>query len=650
MNTIPVAMDIETRCNQPGCPGQKDMHACKHALSPFTSDLENCGFYWEMNGEERTRVVYSIDELQKFLLLYPNFRYIGCNFKWDINYLWHKGLKTIEEQWEDDIQLMAHWSLKKVPKDYLEAYEKTRKVLQKKLKQKFREGKRYSLKVLAPYFLSEAKPFWEVGDVSDEQYVIKDCLYTYKLWEHFKRELGGSALNKFYREKLIPWTRVLMHAERTGICIDLNLLEEKAQHANTQRKELIQKIDEQWGDVYEAFKCFQLDELKIHYDTLLANAISKLETPEESKLQALQARYRKLHEKALAKPDKIKAKPDLTSPKDMKWVLKDYFKYSIINAKGKESTGKGVLNLLIRTKDPKLQLYSDFRKYDKLATSFYPSYREKHQDGLIRCYFNPCGTVTGRLSSSNPNMQQVPGAIKELFTARPGYLLATYDMSAIEAVLIAYYTEDPVLLDIVFSGKDFHGTMVRDLYFPEIETAVEQVKANHPAERKLSKTLGYGLFYGAGKGRIHEVSVQQAFNFPKQRCKEIVYNLHDMFPQVFKFKEELDIRVRTEPIMNLFGRYHYFEDPSEIHMKNFNKLIQGSASDMVWNSAYKIAKIPDYRVLLLVHDEIVVEIPEDKADEAAIVIPKLMTDYKLPTHRGDIPLRTEGSIAKYWKK
>ena len=85
-------------------------------------------------------------------------------------------------------------------------------------------------------------------------------------------------------------------------------------------------------------------------------------------------------------------------------------------------------------------------------------------------------------------------------------------------------------------------------------------------------------------------------------------------------------------------------------MKNFNQLIQGSASDMVVHSAYRISELRDYNVLLLVHDEIVTEIPEDKKEEAAEIIPFIMTDYKLPTSMGDIKLEVEGNIEKYWKK
>jgi DNA polymerase I-like protein with 3'-5' exonuclease and polymerase domains len=102
--------------------------------------------------------------------------------------------------------------------------------------------------------------------------------------------------------------------------------------------------------------------------------------------------------------------------------------------------------------------------------------------------------------------------------------------------------------------------------------------------------------------------------------------------------------------MNMFGRKHIYPDHSEIYMKNFNRLIQSSASDMVLLSAYRLQQTGWIQPLLLVHDEIVSEFDEIRKDEAAALIPQVMTNYVLPTHRGNIPLKVEGHINSFWEK
>jgi len=289
-------------------------------------------------------------------------------------------------------------------------------------------------------------------------------------------------------------------------------------------------------------------------------------------------------------------------------------------------------------------------KLKKLTTSFFAPYKELHEEGVLHCNFNPTGTRTGRLSSSGPNLQQVPGALHKLFIARPGYKLATFDMAQIEARLIAFYSEDPILVDIVQSGKDFHGFQAK-IYFPEIDCDVNEVKEKYPKERDFSKTLGYALFYGAAFKRVQDTAILAGYKWPDSKCKEVVDNFKVTYSQVVDYKDRIDKEARSYPLVNLFGRRFYFPDPEDIYMKNFNTLIQGSASDMVLAAGLEVSTRPGYQVLMFVHDELVVEVKDSISDaDAESWITGCMTNFKLSTPLGTIPLTAEGKIGQRWEK
>lgn len=252
------------------------------------------------------------------------------------------------------------------------------------------------------------------------------------------------------------------------------------------------------------------------------------------------------------------------------------------------------------------------------------------------------------------NCQQVPGDLRQMFIARPNYKLITRDQSYIEPRLVAFYTQDPMLCDLILRGGNFHSANTKIMF--ELDCAEEDVKDKYPKERGIAKTCGLALMYGAGARRIQMTARKAGIHWELKKCKELYKNFKNTYKTAFKFKENLDKIARRDAIENLFGRQHnYFNSPEDIYMKAFNTLIQSSASDLVIDSAYKCMQVfqekdINAQVILFVHDELVFEVPEDQVERCEKIIEYVMTSYKLETSRGVLPLEVEGSTGNHWAK
>lgn len=638
--SILAALDIETKCNVQECTG-----ACSHALDPYTSVITCVGLYYEQGGRSHAVVFRNLNSFSSHIKAVGQFQFVGHNLKFDLKHLRHKGVKISTDTWVHDTQLMAGASSEKVSQEYLEWYESKRKKENTKLTKGYshREAGMHSLKTLAPYFL-EVSPFWEnPEDHDNDDYVLSDCKYTYKLYEFFIQLLHKQGTYKFYEDSLMPWTKRLLAAEIRGIKIDVEKCEQTAQTAQKDKEKVLEQLDLLWEPAYKKYQEKELLKLKNKYHKMY----------EKNKETCKKDRKSYYDDLLSAAALKVANKVNFNSPKQLTWLIRDYLKLDIKDFWDKESTDKGVLNKLASQGREDIKLLLQYRKLTK-KLEYLAVYKDRERDGIIHCNFNPTGTRTGRLSSSEPNMQQVSkDGLRELFTARQGYKLITYDMSRIEAVLIAYYTKDPILLDIVINKQDFHGYNA-NIYFG-LDCPINEVKDKYPKERAFAKQLGYALFYGAGVGRIGVTASEHGYQWSTGRCREVHENFKETYKQVLSFKKGLDRTAVNSPITNLFGRQHQFSDPTEIFMKNFNKLIQGSASDMVWKSADNIKaefdknKI-DGHILLLVHDEIVAEVEENKTNEASIIMEKCMTWHRLDTGMGAIQLEVEGGVSDVWEK
>lgn len=631
------ALDIETKSKTDNP---------DHALIPHLSEITMIGAWRSPIDFIYWTNIYSFGH---FLHDNPKAKFVGHNFKFDLKHLIYHGVDIEIDRWVGDTRLMASVYTNKITRGWLMMYETKRREENKKLKKGFshREAKQHSLKTLAPYFL-EVDPFWEnPEDHANAEYCLKDCEYTYRLYEFFEQKLKAEKTFDFYEKKLLPWTKTLLRAELRGVKIDLDLMDKLEQAKKKEAKELKKKLDTVWKKAHKVFRDSQVAKIKSKYTMMLRSYLDK--HPKVDREATIQ-RYRTMVEKKVTKlPQKI----NYGSSSQLQWLLRDYFKLDITNFNDKESSGREVLNRLAEGGREDLKAFLQYRKVQKLLTSFFPTYRELNLAGTLHGTFDSTGTRTGRLSSSGPNLQQVAGELHQIFISRAGTKFITLDMSQIEPRLVAYYTEDKNLCKMMISGGDFHSRNAIIMFGLDCEE--KEVKKLYPKERHLAKTCGLALLYGARMRRIQQTALQQGWKWSFNKCEKIYGRFRKYYKEAFNWKDKFDKSVEKDGAINLLGRRFRYADPKDIYMKGFNRLIQSSASDLVVQSACKMEAIFNKQhtyafPLLFVHDENVIEVGEGSVHQVNCIARECMTNYRLPTKHGNIPLEVEGSIENYWKK
>lgn len=557
--------------------------------------------------------------------------------KFDIGTLICKGMTGLETRWVHDSHLLAFTSPHVISDMYLDDYSDRRRELNKTRSHKYREAGRYSLKTLAPYFL-EVPPFWEPDTGFDnDEYVTLDARYCIKLTNYFLESFEaeyGKAL-EFYTNHYLPWTKNLLQMELDGITIDRPLLIKMWDETIEQLKIVETKLSQVWADAYHAYYDKQLETVNAKYGP-------RLDTIKTPKMRALVERN---WAKAVGKIEQL----NLSSPAQLSWLLRDYFGYDITTSEGDgESTGKETLERLA-TKDEGVKLLLEHRGLNKLSSSFFPEYMARIEEGKIHTTLNSATARTGRLSSSNVNLQQVPGELHKLFIAKPGHVLITKDLSAIEPTVLAYFSEDEQLCKLLIDKGDFHGTNAQRMF--DLDCDPKEVKVKYKGHRDIAKLVGLAVLYGAGWRRVFFEMTKAGFtDVTEMQCKGFVKRLREFYSGVWDFKLQLDSELERGAVLyNMLGRPFKIQAASDVYMKGLNTLIQGSASDLLQDAAYKLRLI-GLNPLLLVHDEVIVEVPETDAAEAEPVIEEAMTMRKLPTKHGNIPIRVEGKVSKSWEK
>jgi DNA polymerase I-like protein with 3'-5' exonuclease and polymerase domains len=622
-----VALDIETT-----------------GLSPWCDEIYMVGLY------DGTHYICcrTPQTLQTWLMgQYANHDIIGHRTDFDIKFLQVQGWMTEEllaGRTIHDSRIMGSLVRQRVPKAYLEQYEEDRKVVNKSLPKgcSHREGSALSLKVMAPWYL-KVPPFWETpGDHNNEEYNEKDCLYTYRLGVIFKQRLEEEGSWEFYL-KLLQWSEMLREMEIKGISIDLNELE-KVEYEYTQKRDALKvKLDELWAEARETYQQLQRDEVNVTYEAMMLKALEKAKDKNKC-----MGRYEGLKQAAYSRLEPF----NYSSPVQMAWLLKDYLGLDIENAEGEESTGKAVLNKLAQDGREDIKTYLEWREADKVLTMYIPTYRELQVDGVIHPSFNITGTRTGRTSSSGPNLQQVPPKLYRLFKPREGYKFVQYDLSGIEAALIALYSGDKRLFEILEKGESIHDHNAKAMF--NLSCDVNQVSVLHPKERKTVKNIGFACFYGAGWKRISQVFAAGGFPITDNEAKQKLALLKSYYPEAFKFHKEItEVFESGETVYNLLGRPITLQPHDNPYMQGFNTLIQSSASDLNIEACYKFKnhmKGWGAQPLLVIHDCIMAEADSTQAEEAADALRQHMTSFNLESDNGKIQLRVEGGVSETWDK
>jgi DNA polymerase-1 len=314
------------------------------------------------------------------------------------------------------------------------------------------------------------------------------------------------------------------------------------------------------------------------------------------------------------------------------------------------STDEKVLNSL-KGEHPIIGLILQYRELFKLSSTYIEPLLELHRgskEGRIHTSFVQTGTATGRLSSKNPNLQNIPtrtpmGArIREAFVAPEGKKLVGIDYSQIELRLLAHYSQDPVLVDAFKADKDIHMQTAIALFGEE----------EAPSKRNIAKTVNFGLLYGMGPKKLSDT-----LGIPTKEAKSIIERYFESFPTVkHYFRSIVELSKEQGYVETLLKRRRYFDYASATPMQkaayereSVNTVFQGSAADLIKLSMNSIAEtirreaLPAV-MLLQIHDELIFEVEEAEAEALGSRFKAMMESVMVL----NIPLKASMNIGSHW--
>lgn len=321
---------------------------------------------------------------------------------------------------------------------------------------------------------------------------------------------------------------------------------------------------------------------------------------------------------------------------------------------GHWSTNAEVLDLL-RNKHEIVNKILEYRELAKLKSTYVEALPEQinPKTGRVHTSFNQVGTVTGRIASQNPNLQNIPARteigrrVRQGFIAAPGWKLLAVDYSQVELRIVAHIAQDQAMLEAFRKGQDIHATTAAAI----TDTPLDEVTS---LQRRHAKAVNFGLIYGMsafGLTRSTDLTLAEAENFIKEYFKE--------FPGVKAWLDNTRLQAaRDGYVETLLGRRRYFPNlakGSNPQMRQreereaINAPIQGTAADIV---KLAMVALPDAlekaglkaRMLVQVHDELIFEVPEEELDRSIPVIKELMESAMTL----DVPLVCDARAGDNW--
>jgi DNA polymerase I len=344
---------------------------------------------------------------------------------------------------------------------------------------------------------------------------------------------------------------------------------------------------------------------------------------------------------------------NMNSPKQLQEIL--FVERKLTTGKKTKtgySTDISVLEELAR-EDPVPALILRHRTLQKLKSTYVDALVQLAEtDPRIRTHFVQTGTATGRLSSRDPNLQNIPvreeegRRIRASFVAAPGKMLISADYSQIELVVFAHLSGDPALRKAFIDGADVHRRTAA-LILGKEEGDVS------PQERRAAKTINFGVIYGMGAFRL-----AQELGIPRAEAQKFIDAYFARYAGVAAFiRNTVDATKRDGHVATILGRRR---PVPLINSRNANERqaaeriavntpIQGSAADIMKLAMLRVDKVikerfPEARLLLQVHDELILEAPEALAPAVAAAVEEAMAG----AHTLSLPLRVGVELARNW--
>ena len=313
------------------------------------------------------------------------------------------------------------------------------------------------------------------------------------------------------------------------------------------------------------------------------------------------------------------------------------------------------------------KLILDYRKLDKLIGTYLTGLSKRiDPDGRIRSDFKRF-ISTGRLSSSRPNLQNIPRpendlfGLRSLFIAPEGKTLIVADYSQIELRILAHFSRDPKLMEAYMKGEDIHAATAKALF--DLPEPVSEVKEKHGELRSIAKNYNFAMVYEAGVKKLAAMT-----GTTESRAKQLREKYFDRFPGIERYQQWMHHRAERDGyVKTLVGRYRHLSAaqlPGKTKKENAlkhgafrqasNTPIQGSAADVISIAMRNINRRlkdegysrDEAQIVLQVHDELILEVVEEAAQEVAkLVASEMENAVKLR-----VPIVADVGIAPIWSE
>ena len=486
------------------------------------------------------------------------------------------------------------------------------------------ENERHGLKHLAKTVLGacvkmEQNPVIESPLLSIDssqliEYACADADYTFQLYQRFSPQLKQESVSRLFNTVEMPLVKVVAQMEYTGILLDT----EKIVALQTQLQEESKAI------VHEIYSLAGKPLGRVGFDTLRTQ------------------------------PKACVSRPfDINSPPQLSALLYDKLNLESVKKtpSGKKSTDIESLSA-IKDAHPIVSKILRYREIDKLCSTYLeklPSLVDK-TTGRIHCQLHQNGTVTGRFSCSEPNLQNIPRGdiIRSAFISSPDHVFIDADFSQIELRCIAHYTQDESMLSAYHNGADLHKKTIADM----LSKSIEEVTDN---ERFIAKSINFGLAYGMGA-----TSLSKRIGVSKEEAQDLMDKYFGVYSQIKRYIHHHQKEVeKCGYVVNMFGRKRRYTPRvrgagggnGDYH-KAFNALIQSTAVDICKIQMVRLNdRLPEtVKMVLQVHDEILFEVPKEEAEAVLANIVEIMeTPVKgLDEKEFSVPIKVEAKIAENW--
>lgn len=490
---------------------------------------------------------------------------------------------------------------------------------------------------------------------------IYDCEVTYKLAKRITQQLREEDLYEFFHTFQMPLVNMLAKLEYTGFQINLEELQAQFEEANKTHAVLVQQMREKYAALEEAYRDYLGKKTQDEWQEERKEKIKEAEEKYGADPTRLAKRTSQIDAILTRRLEKArKEEINYSSPAQMLWLLK-HLGLECRDYTGKETTGAAVLESLAG-QHPFVDDLLKTREVEKLL-GYYQKWKELVKpDGRIHAQYNADQSRirTGRLSSSNPNMQQVPkGKPRELFVAPANHCLVIIDYAQIEPRVVAQLSQDENLINGFMEGHDFYSVLIKGVL--NLKQSVEEIHATakDTPYRNLGKVVGLSVLYGIGPSKLavtlKNATKKEDIDFKKAR--EIIDNYFNAFPGLLELRTKVARSIESRGyVRNIFGRHVYVDAGDAGHL-GVNSLVQSSASDLCLSSQIvlrkRLSKLKmQVRLVHLVHDEVIYEVPIGAEEEFLQVAKESMTSNVLETVKigGEwvVPLEVEAKVGPTW--